>query len=101
LSSSSRILFIATLAVIAAGAGSSTRDIKAPEGIIEILKKHYICQQETKKAIGGAYNEFDLICCNEDGKPYDPKYFSNKFRKFILKKGLKRIRSLSFRSEQF
>lgn len=71
---------------------SSRRTITIPEFIVNFLKKHFQEQQKIRDALGGSYNEQNLICCNINGKPYCPKYFSNKFRKFLAKKGLKRIR---------
>jgi len=34
----------------------------------------------------------DLICCQANGGPYKPKYFSKKFSKFLIIHNLKKLR---------
>lgn len=71
---------------------SSRRIIDIPESIIGILLRHKEEQQKNKTMLGEKYIDLDLVCCHGDGRFINPKYFSNKFRKFLDRKGLKKIR---------
>ncbi len=68
------------------------RIIRIPESIITMLEKHRIRVSENKSKLGEAYIDKDLICCQANGEPYEPKYFSKKFSKFLRIHKLKKLR---------
>ena len=52
------------------------------------LKAH---QQKMKEYLGAAYQDNDLICKWDDGKPLAPDYITQRFRHFLKKQGLRHI----------
>jgi integrase len=60
----------------------SKRPVPISEPIAELLKLHKNEQNKARLQLGQAYNNNDLICCWEDGRPIDPDYFTKRFIKF-------------------
>jgi len=71
---------------------NSKRTVDIPEGLVPILKKHKVRQAENKLALGPAYCDEGFVCCQKDGKHWDPKYFSRKFAAFLKRHNLPHIR---------
>ncbi|MBO8136757.1 MAG: tyrosine-type recombinase/integrase [Desulfotomaculum sp.] len=70
----------------------SRRTITLPEPIVEELKKHKKDQKKIKLRLGEAYEDNDLICCQEDGTPWHPGTFSSAFHDILEKHNLPHIR---------
>ena len=71
---------------------SSIRIIDAPDYLIGMLKQARKDYMERKLRYGKGFNDNGYIVANEDGSPYHPDSFSQKFARFIRKSGLKYIR---------
>jgi len=71
---------------------SGSRSLVISESLVEILRAHFRRQGEIKVKLGEHYKDHDLVCCNADGTPANPVWFSRKFAKFLSKHGLKKIR---------
>lgn len=68
------------------------RTIAISNNLIKILKKHKIKQMENKIKLGEYYKENNMVCCYEDGHPFNPKRFSAKFHELLEKNNLPLIR---------
>lgn len=71
---------------------SGIRTIAISNNLIKILKKHKIKQMENKIKLGEYYKENNMVCCYEDGRPFNPKRFSAKFHELLEKNKLQLIR---------
>ncbi len=71
---------------------SSSRGLDLPEGLVAILKKHHKIQAQNKLKLGAAYDKRDFICCQNNGYPFSPGYYSKKFKTFLEENGLPHIR---------
>ena len=60
--------------------------------VVEELKKHRSRQNELKKLLGDAYNDSNLVCAQNDGRPLSLDNFSKAFVEILGKAGLPRIR---------
>lgn len=72
----------------------SRRTINIKEDIIKELKTNKAKQAEMKLKLGKAYQDNNLVFCNEDGKSMDPRSFAKHFERMIerlQKKGFSRI----------
>lgn len=59
---------------------SSIRDFKMTNRLTQELKSHYLNFQTSKEYYGSLYHqEYNFICCNEDGTPINPTRFSTFF----------------------
>ncbi len=58
---------------------SSKRTIPVPKETIESLKKHKVLINQEKLRLGSAYQDFDLINCNEFGMIIKKSKFQKKF----------------------
>lgn len=71
---------------------AGNRTIEMPSGLATVLKKHRKKQLEDKLFFGSEYKDNNLVCCKQDGSPYNPGSFSHKFEQFLKKHGLRQIR---------
>lgn len=71
---------------------SGNRKLLLSESLIEKLRQHRVRQTEIRLQLGATYQNNDLICCKDDGTPYNTGSFSHKFANFLKKHGLKHIR---------
>jgi integrase len=71
---------------------SSIREIVAPATVISILEKQRAKQDEYKRMLNDEYQDNELINCDNDGSPINPKNFSKRFAYFLKKNNLKHIR---------
>lgn len=71
---------------------SSIREIELPMTLIQLLKKERKKYLEKKIRLGEEFNDNDLIICKENGDPFKPHSFTNKFRRFLARHNLKTIR---------
>lgn len=71
---------------------SGERTLIMPDSLIAILKEHRKNQNIYKLALGKEYDNNDLVCCREDGKPIIPGSFSHSFSAFLKEHDLKKIR---------
>lgn len=71
---------------------SSKRKIDAPAMLMELLRREKTDYLKRKLKYGAAFRDTSLVICQPDGKPYKPASFTNKFKRFLEKGGLKHIR---------
>lgn len=71
---------------------SGNRKLLLSESLIEKLRQHRVRQNEIRLQLGSTYQNNDLVCCRDDGSPYNTGSFSHKFANFLKKHGLKHIR---------
>ncbi len=71
---------------------NSIRTLPVPKGLMELLQEHKEEQETIKKLVGTDYFDSDLVCCYNDGSPFNPKNFSKKFKRFLEKNNLPLIR---------
>ncbi len=70
----------------------SVREIKLNDKVIAELKSHKIKQNENKLYMGEKYQDHNLLFCQENGKPLNPRNFMKGFKDIIKKAGLPDIR---------
>lgn len=68
------------------------RTLIVPDSIIELLKEHKKRQNKLRLALGSEYQNYDLVCCEPDGRPIIPTSFSKRFSTFLKEHELKQIR---------
>lgn len=69
---------------------SSIRDFKMTNRLTQELKSHYLNFQTSKEYYGSLYHqEYNFICCNEDGTPIHPTRFSTFFINLFKRLGYK------------
>ncbi len=56
--------------------------IPLTNGIMEMLKRREQEIEKNKLLLGDSYNNLDLVFCNPDGTPINPKTLYNRFKKF-------------------
>lgn len=61
----------------------SRRTVVLPGAAVEFLKEHKRAQEERKRAMGGAYREYGLVCCRRDGTPIVPSSLTTYFRGWV------------------
>ncbi|MEJ9256033.1 tyrosine-type recombinase/integrase [Bacillus wiedmannii] len=71
---------------------SSKRTIPVPKETIESLKKHKVLINQEKLKLGSAYQDFDLINCNEFGMIIKKANFRKNFIRAIHNAGVKEIK---------
>lgn len=57
----------------------SRRSIPIPDYVAQILKQHKAEQNSHRLLCGQAYQNNDLVCCWEEGRPIDPDYLTKVF----------------------
>jgi integrase len=72
--------------------GKGRRKVALDPGTVTALRKHRTRQLEERLAGGSAYEDGDLVCCLEDGRPLHPKTFSYYFGRHVRRLGLPKIR---------
>ena len=69
---------------------SSIRNFKMTNRLTQELKSHYLNFQTSKEYYGSLYHqEYNFICCNEDGTPIHPTRFSTFFINLFKRLGYK------------
>lgn len=71
---------------------SSTRRISIGFMLIEDLKKHVETIEANKERFGENYQDYDLVCCYENGEPIKPRRITDTFAHLTNKAGLPKIR---------
>ena len=72
--------------------GSSNRVISISDMVVEELRKHRLQQQKMKLMLGEAYQDTDYVIAKETGKPVNPNYIFNHFKKLLGKVDVPPIR---------
>jgi integrase len=70
----------------------SNRIIVVSNTIINMLLVAKAQQEKSKKILGEAYNDIDLVTCWDDGSPINPTTFSQSFGRTLEKNKLPHIR---------
>lgn len=73
---------------------TSVRSIDVTKNVIEVLRKHKREQAQWRLRAGGVWQDFDLVCCQQNGEPLNPPTVSSAFRR--LARRLKLPISTSF-----
>lgn len=68
------------------------RPLKLDPEVLDLLKVHQTAQKRQRVLIGGAYEDYDLICCTGTGKPLLHRNVQRDFDKLVVKTGLPDIR---------
>ena len=68
------------------------RIIECPDVLMDFLRYERVAYWERKLKLGADYNDHNLVVCQSDGSPYNPDYFSGKFKQLLERNGLKVIR---------
>lgn len=63
-----------------------------PHSLVSALNEQKNIQEANRLKFEEYYQENDLVCCQEDGTPYNPDSFSKRFGEFIKKHNLPHIR---------
>jgi integrase len=70
----------------------SRRSIALPAITVEALRSHRAKQAEERLALGGAYEDHDLVCPRPGGNPWPPDMFSTSFAALVRRSGMKQFR---------
>lgn len=70
---------------------SRVKPVPIPKILATMLRRERKAQLERKLAFGKAYYDNDLVCCQANGKPWEPSNISKKFRKLVDKSDLPHI----------
>lgn len=70
----------------------SRRMVKIPDSALGVLTSHYRRQCAMRLRAGSAWQDNDLVFCNELGGPYDPSAIYHYLLRVLEKAGLPRIR---------
>ena len=71
---------------------SSKRSIVLTDYTLDLLKKERHNQKIRKMKYGPKYEDNDLIICQENGRPYQPDSFTNKWSRMLKKYGIRHIK---------
>jgi integrase len=71
---------------------SSIREIELPKTLVSLLQKERRKYYEKKMKAGADFKDHNLIVCKEDGEPIKSNSFSQKFRRFLARHDLKKLR---------
>lgn len=72
--------------------GKGRRQVALDPSTVSALRAHRTRQLQERLAVGSAYEDGDLVCCHEDGRPLHPKTFSYYFGRHVRRLGLPVIR---------
>jgi integrase len=68
--------------------GKSRRSIAIGPALVAVFGAHQIRQHKEIDALGLAYRRGGYVFCHEDGRPYHPKYFTDRFRALCVQAGV-------------
>lgn len=68
------------------------RVVALPASTVDALKLHRLAQDSERDAWHEAYDDFGLVFCQENGRPYDPAKVTKTFSKLAKEAGLPHIR---------
>jgi integrase len=72
--------------------GKGRRQVAVDPTTVSALRAHRARQLQERLAAGGVYEDGDLVCCLDDGRPLHPKTFSYYFGRHVKRLSLPRIR---------
>jgi integrase len=53
--------------------GKSRRIVRLPSPVLALLREHKIAQDQHRAALGTAWTNYDLVFCQPNGRPIDPR----------------------------
>ncbi len=69
----------------------SRRTVQIPQNVVKEIRAHKAWQAQYRLALGEAYENNDLVFCNEDGRPLDPRSFTRHFGRVLARAGLPKM----------
>jgi integrase len=78
---------------------SSIRKIDAPLILMDMLRNELESYEERKARYGKDFHDTNLIVCKPNGEGYLPDSFTQKFKRFLKKHGLRHLRVHDLRHE--
>jgi integrase len=67
------------------------RYVAMPKTLVTLLREEKKRQAANKLAFGPAYQDNDLVCCQDNGKPWEPSNVSNAFHDLIAESDLPKV----------
>jgi integrase len=68
--------------------GKSRRSVAIGPSLVSLLREHQVRQEAEEERAGIAYRRGMYVCCKEDGMPYHPKFFTDRFRELCKVAGV-------------
>lgn len=68
--------------------GKSKRSIALGRLLVMLFRDHLGRQEKEMEKAGDLYNRLGYLFCKQDGMPYHPKYFTDRFRKLCIAAGV-------------
>lgn len=68
------------------------RTLHLDGGLVAVLRRHRAAQLEDRLAAGPAWSDSGYVFTREDGQPYHPEHFSDRFDRLCHAAGVRRIR---------
>jgi integrase len=66
----------------------SRRVVVLPAFAVDILRRHRVEQAEQRLRVGPAWEDHDLVCCREDGRPIAPNSIHSAYETVLRKAGV-------------
>ena len=70
---------------------SSVRDIYLPETVAKMIRQRKAAVQEEKELFSDDYTDYDLVFCNNIGRPIEHSIIERSFSKLIRETGMKQV----------
>lgn len=70
----------------------SRRVVALPAFAVEALRRHRVEQMEQRLRVGPAWQDYDLVCCREDGTPIRPDSITVLYKAILRRAGLPPVR---------
>jgi integrase len=72
--------------------GKSRRVITLPAELVTALRKHRALQNEQRLAAGSAWEDWDLVFCQPNGRPIDPRADRAEWGELLQRAGVRQVR---------
>lgn len=72
--------------------GKSKREITLPRQLVALLCQHKIRQDAERDQLGKDWQDYDLVFCNPDGSPIDPRDDWEDWGELLRKAGVRSVR---------
>jgi integrase len=72
--------------------GKSRRVITLPDELVTALRRHRALQNEERLAAGSAWEDWDLVFCQPNGRPIDPRADWAEWGELLQRAGVRQVR---------